>query len=68
MITELALKWRLPVLADPLSQVRAGSHEKDHVIEAYDAFLRNKTIREQLEPDYIIRFGAMPVSKAYLFM
>ncbi|WP_340003217.1 2-succinyl-5-enolpyruvyl-6-hydroxy-3-cyclohexene-1-carboxylic-acid synthase [Oceanobacillus sp. FSL K6-0127] len=67
VITELALKWRLPVLADPLSQVRAGSHEKDHVIEAYDAFLRNKTIREQLEPDYIIRFGAMPVSKAYLF-
>lgn len=66
-ITELALKWKLPVLADPLSQVRAGSHEKDHVIEAYDAFLRNKTIRKQLEPDYIIRFGAMPVSKAYLF-
>ncbi|WP_339228609.1 2-succinyl-5-enolpyruvyl-6-hydroxy-3-cyclohexene-1-carboxylic-acid synthase [Oceanobacillus sp. FSL K6-2867] len=66
-ITELALKWKLPVLADPLSQVRAGSHEKDHVIEAYDAFLRNKTIRSELEPDYIIRFGAMPVSKAYLF-
>ncbi|WP_249871151.1 2-succinyl-5-enolpyruvyl-6-hydroxy-3-cyclohexene-1-carboxylic-acid synthase [Oceanobacillus saliphilus] len=66
-ITTLANKWGLPVLADPLSQVRTGSHHKDQVIEAYDAFLRNEEIRKQLKPDYIIRFGAMPVSKAYLF-
>ncbi|MGJ9457462.1 2-succinyl-5-enolpyruvyl-6-hydroxy-3-cyclohexene-1-carboxylic-acid synthase [Oceanobacillus sp. CF4.6] len=66
-VTELAHIWGLPVLADPLSQVRTGSHHKDQVIESYDAFLRNKSIREQLKPDYIIRFGAMPVSKAYLF-
>ncbi|MFC4023688.1 2-succinyl-5-enolpyruvyl-6-hydroxy-3-cyclohexene-1-carboxylic-acid synthase [Oceanobacillus longus] len=66
-VTELARIWGLPVLADPLSQVRTGSHHKDQVIESYDAFLRNKSIREQLKPDYIIRFGAMPVSKAYLF-
>ena len=66
-ITELASMWGLPILADPLSQVRTGSHHKDQVIESYDAFLRNKSIRAQLKPDYIIRFGAMPVSKTYLF-
>ncbi|WP_152655017.1 2-succinyl-5-enolpyruvyl-6-hydroxy-3-cyclohexene-1-carboxylic-acid synthase [Oceanobacillus sp. CFH 90083] len=63
----LAQAWNVPVLADPLSQVRTGRHDKSHVIEGYDAFLRDSEIRERLQPDYIIRFGAMPVSKAYLF-
>src|SRR5699024_3882555 len=66
-IARLAQVLDIPVLADPLSGLRSGTHEKDHVIEGYDAFLRNQTIREQLKPDYILRFGAMPVSKAYLF-
>ncbi|MEC5424893.1 2-succinyl-5-enolpyruvyl-6-hydroxy-3-cyclohexene-1-carboxylic-acid synthase [Virgibacillus sp. C22-A2] len=66
-VIRLAEKWGLPVLADPLSQVRSGPHSKSHVIEGYDAILRNETVRERLKPDFIIRFGAMPVSKAYLF-
>lgn len=66
-IVQLAAAWGLPVLADPLSQLRAGEHDKDVIIEGYDAILRNETIRQKLKPDYIIRFGAMPVSKPYLF-
>ncbi|HLR09517.1 MAG TPA: 2-succinyl-5-enolpyruvyl-6-hydroxy-3-cyclohexene-1-carboxylic-acid synthase [Bacillota bacterium] len=66
-IVRLADAWHLPVLADPLSQVRSGQHNKACIIESYDAFLRSETIREQLRPDFIIRFGAMPVSKPYLF-
>ncbi|WP_404453801.1 2-succinyl-5-enolpyruvyl-6-hydroxy-3-cyclohexene-1-carboxylic-acid synthase [Virgibacillus necropolis] len=66
-VTALAAKWNVPVLADPLSQVRSGQHHKDMVIEGYDAFLRNESIRKKLKPDFIIRFGAMPVSKPYLF-
>ncbi|MFD1851188.1 2-succinyl-5-enolpyruvyl-6-hydroxy-3-cyclohexene-1-carboxylic-acid synthase [Oceanobacillus bengalensis] len=66
-VTALAKEWGLPILADPLSQVRAGMHGKEHIIEGYDAFLRNKDIRDILRADFIIRFGAMPVSKAYLF-
>ncbi|WP_077327677.1 2-succinyl-5-enolpyruvyl-6-hydroxy-3-cyclohexene-1-carboxylic-acid synthase [Virgibacillus siamensis] len=62
-----ATAWKLPILADPLSQLRAGNHAKDVIIEGYDAILRNETIRNKLKPDYIIRFGAMPVSKPYLF-
>lgn len=66
-VTSLAARWQIPILADPLSQVRAGQHHKDLVIEGYDAFLRSETIRKDLKPDFIIRFGAMPVAKPYLF-
>ncbi|PAV27732.1 2-succinyl-5-enolpyruvyl-6-hydroxy-3-cyclohexene-1-carboxylic-acid synthase [Virgibacillus profundi] len=66
-VTSLASHWGLPILADPLSQVRSGQHHKDNVIEGYDAILRNEAVREKMKPDFIIRFGAMPVSKPYLF-
>lgn len=67
VVTKLAEAWGLPILADPLSQIRSGDHRKQNIIEGYDAFLRNETIRRTLKPDFLIRFGAMPVSKAYLF-
>src|SRR5699024_2637222 len=60
-VTELAHAWKIPVIADPLSQVRSGAHDKSVIIEGYDALFKNETIREQLKPDYIIRFGAMPI-------
>ncbi|MCF3943483.1 2-succinyl-5-enolpyruvyl-6-hydroxy-3-cyclohexene-1-carboxylic-acid synthase [Oceanobacillus alkalisoli] len=66
-IVALAQKWQLPVLADPLSGLRSGSHHKTNIIETYDALLKDKAIRDRMKPDFIIRFGAMPVSKAYLF-
>ncbi|MFZ3576809.1 2-succinyl-5-enolpyruvyl-6-hydroxy-3-cyclohexene-1-carboxylic-acid synthase [Virgibacillus sp. DJP39] len=66
-ITALAARWNVPILADPLSQIRSGEHYKDLIIEGYDAFLRNEAVRKKLKPDFIIRFGAMPVSKAFLF-
>ncbi|WP_077307919.1 2-succinyl-5-enolpyruvyl-6-hydroxy-3-cyclohexene-1-carboxylic-acid synthase [Terribacillus halophilus] len=67
-VVQLAKAWQLPVLADPLSQLRSGNHDKDMIIETYDTILKAASVREQLQPDYIIRFGAMPVSKPYLFL
>lgn len=64
-IAKLADRWQIPVLADPLSQLRAGKHDKDVLIENYDSMFRDETLRNQLKPDFIIRFGAMPVSKYY---
>ena len=64
-ITALAKLWGVPLLADPLSQLRSGSHDKTQVIESYDAILKHKETRAKLKPDFIIRFGAMPVSKPY---
>ncbi|MGP4064741.1 2-succinyl-5-enolpyruvyl-6-hydroxy-3-cyclohexene-1-carboxylic-acid synthase [Oceanobacillus sp. M65] len=66
-VTQVAEAWGLPILADPLSQLRAGEHAKDLIVETYDAILRDEKLRNKLRPDYIIRFGAMPVSKPYLF-
>jgi len=66
-IVELSERLKAPILADPLSQLRAGSHDKKNIISSYDALLRFEKVRERLKPDYIIRFGAMPVSKNYSF-
>lgn len=66
-IIQFAQTWKLPVLADPLSQLRTGTFAKDVVIDSYDAILRDEKVRKKLKPDFILRFGAMPVSKMYLF-
>jgi 2-succinyl-5-enolpyruvyl-6-hydroxy-3-cyclohexene-1-carboxylate synthase len=63
-ITRLAEALNFPILADPLSQLRSGEHSDEWVIEAYDTFLRNDDAKLFLKPDVVIRFGAMPVSKA----
>lgn len=63
-VTALAETLNYPIIADPLSQLRSGRHESERIIEAYDTFLRNEDAKQFLQPDVVIRFGAMPVSKA----
>ena len=63
-VVALAEKLQFPILADPLSQLRAGDHSGKFIIDTYDTFLRNEDAKNDLKPDFIIRFGAMPVSKA----
>ncbi|WP_318036130.1 2-succinyl-5-enolpyruvyl-6-hydroxy-3-cyclohexene-1-carboxylate synthase [Halobacillus salinarum] len=65
-VAELAIKHALPIFADPLSQLRAGQHDKRNIIENYDSLLKSESFKNDYRPDFIIRFGAMPVSKAYL--
>lgn len=65
-VTSLAETLKFPILADPLSQLRSGEHPMTYIIDGYDAFLRNEEFRHVFSPDIIIRFGAMPVSKALL--
>jgi 2-succinyl-5-enolpyruvyl-6-hydroxy-3-cyclohexene-1-carboxylate synthase len=62
-VTKLAEMLDYPILADPLSQLRSGTHAKEYIIDSYDAILKNETIAASLVPDVVIRFGAMPVSK-----
>ncbi|WP_223595790.1 2-succinyl-5-enolpyruvyl-6-hydroxy-3-cyclohexene-1-carboxylic-acid synthase [Neobacillus bataviensis] len=63
-VTQLAEVLKFPILADPLSQLRSGKHSLEQIIDAYDTFLRNDEAKSYLKPDVVIRFGAMPVSKA----
>ena len=52
-----------PILADPLSGLRFGPHDRAGIIDAYDAFLRDQETTEALQPDVVIRIGAVPTSK-----
>ncbi|WAA11795.1 2-succinyl-5-enolpyruvyl-6-hydroxy-3-cyclohexene-1-carboxylic-acid synthase [Fervidibacillus halotolerans] len=66
-IIRVAEVYGYPILADPLSNLRSGTREKEEIIDTYDAFLRVDHARQLLKPEVIIRFGAMPVSKSLLF-
>ena len=65
-LTELAQRLGYPILADPLSQLRCGPHDHSHIVTTYDALLRTTTFIHQMPPRFILRFGAMPTSKALL--
>ena len=60
------LGW--PVLADPLSNLRANVTEENspYLIDMYDALLKSEAFCEKVSPDVVIRFGAQPVSKPLL--
>ena len=62
-LADLADKLACPVLADPLANLRFGAHRNGPVLSRYDAFLRGADAAEALHPDWVLRFGAMPVSK-----
>ncbi len=65
-VVQLARYLGYPVLADPLSLLRCGPHEQDTIITGYDAFLRLTTFTNSVEPELILRFGAMPTAKPLL--
>ncbi len=65
-ITELAQYLRAPILADPLSNLRFGTHSHSNICSHYDGFLRNQGFAERNRPKWALRFGAMPVSKTLM--
>jgi 2-succinyl-5-enolpyruvyl-6-hydroxy-3-cyclohexene-1-carboxylate synthase len=60
---ELARRYRVPILADGLSPFRANADIEDTVVDKFDAFLRDDATAASLSFDYVLRIGAMPVSK-----
>jgi 2-succinyl-5-enolpyruvyl-6-hydroxy-3-cyclohexene-1-carboxylate synthase len=65
-ISELAAQLDWPILADPLSGMRSQPDKASLVVDNYDAFLRDANLVEQLAPEFILRFSAMPTSKPLL--
>ncbi len=65
-LVRLAAQAGYPILADPLSQLRSGPHDRSHVLTSYDAFLRIDDFLEHNKPAFILRFGAMPTAKPLL--
>ena len=62
-VTALGRASGYPILADPLSGVRFGPHDRTNLIDAYDPFLRDRGIADRLAPDLVLRVGAAPTSK-----
>lgn len=62
-LAALAATLGYPLLADGLSQVRGGSHDRALVIDTFDAFLRDGATCQALAPEVVLRFGAPPTSK-----
>lgn len=62
-VTALADKLDCPILADPLSGLRFGAWDQSRIETNYDALLRRGTV---VEADWMLRFGAAPVSKHLL--
>ena len=59
-----ALGW--PVLAEPLSGLRAGTHVLDGVIDAYDPLFRTARFAQAAAADVVLRFGAAATSRPAL--
>ncbi|MEX2446381.1 MAG: 2-succinyl-5-enolpyruvyl-6-hydroxy-3-cyclohexene-1-carboxylic-acid synthase, partial [Dehalococcoidia bacterium] len=55
------LGW--PVIADPLSGLRAGHHALDAVVDTADALVREPGFAAGATPEVVLRFGAAPTSK-----
>jgi 2-succinyl-5-enolpyruvyl-6-hydroxy-3-cyclohexene-1-carboxylate synthase len=62
LVELVALNCDMVFLADPVSQARCGSDPC--AIGLYDNYLRDSRVVTNLRPDFILRFGAPPTSKA----
>ena len=59
----LAAATGWPLLADPLSGARCGSHDRSHVVSHYDVLLRSAGWASAHAPELVLRLGDTPTSK-----
>ena len=65
-LAALAAATGFPVLADPLSGLRTGPHDRSLVLGHGDHLVRPGPWIDAHEPDLVLRTGAMPTSKPVL--
>ena len=57
-VARLAAAAGYPVLAEPPGGLRFGPHDRSHVVDAYDAILRDGDWLAAHEPQVVLRIGA----------
>jgi 2-succinyl-5-enolpyruvyl-6-hydroxy-3-cyclohexene-1-carboxylate synthase len=62
-ITALAAAAGWPILAEPTSGLRCGSHDRSHVVAHYDVLLRDQEWADAHLPRLAVRIGDTPTSK-----
>jgi 2-succinyl-5-enolpyruvyl-6-hydroxy-3-cyclohexene-1-carboxylate synthase len=62
-LAALARATGFPILADPLSGLRAGPHDRSMVVARGDQLVRPGPWIDAHVPDLVLRTGAMPTSK-----
>ena len=60
-VAALAAKLDAPILAEPLSNLRFGAHDRSRMLSHQALFLRQPDLPA---PAWVLRFGAFPVSRA----
>jgi 2-succinyl-5-enolpyruvyl-6-hydroxy-3-cyclohexene-1-carboxylate synthase len=59
-LATLAARLGAPILAEPLSNLRHGGHDRSHVLARQARFLRQPGA---FKPAWLLRFGTFPVSR-----
>ena len=65
-LAALAAATGFPIIADPLSGLRTGRHDRANVLARGDMLVRPGAWIDAHAPDLVIRTGAMPTSKPVL--
>lgn len=64
-LTRLARALDWPIVADPLSGLRAGPHDQTRVIDCVDAVIREPAFASVAAPEVALRFGAAMTCKPF---
>lgn len=62
-VTALAARLDCPILAEPLSNLRFGPHDRSHLCVGYHTWLADPQAAAARCPEWLLRFGAFPVGR-----
>lgn len=62
-LSALAARLNCPLLAEPLSGLRFGCHDRSHLCVRYNRWLAEPEVAARLRPEWVLRFGAFPVTR-----
>jgi 2-succinyl-5-enolpyruvyl-6-hydroxy-3-cyclohexene-1-carboxylate synthase len=62
-VAALAARLDSPILAEPLSNLRFGAHDRSRLLVRYNLWLGDRPAACEDCPDWVLRFGAWPVTR-----